>query len=427
MLTKRDDVEFVWVGAWESSIKQEVDARLCAHPQRRHIRFIGFDADTSIYFAASDVYALTSREDPFPSVVLESFDAGVPVVAFAGSGGAARMLEDTGGMVVAALDCQAFANAILHLLDMPETGKQLGVAGQQLLDMQFAFRPYLFDLCALLGIALPKVSVIVPNYNYARFLKERLDSILGQSVPIYELIILDDASTDSSLQTITEWLSATGIEAVLKVNSANSGSVFRQWQQGVQLARGDFVWIAEADDSCDADYLATVLPPLVAGAAVLSYCDSHQISAKGRVMARHYQQYLRAVSPDRWRQPYLTSGEDEIREALAVMNTIPNVSAVVFRREVLTEVFARHGEEIASFPRAGDWVTYFRTLQHGGVAYSPHAANRHRRHHQGVIASSARQDLLLDIARVQALVSGHVEVSGETRAKAAEYLSKLGK
>ena len=39
-----------------------------------------------------------------------------------------------------------------------------------------------------------KISVIVPNYNYERFLKERIDSILLQTVPIYELILLDDAS-----------------------------------------------------------------------------------------------------------------------------------------------------------------------------------------------------------------------------------------
>lgn len=427
VLASRDDVEFVWVGHWESGIRQEIDTRLHDHPQRRHIHFVGFDADTALYHAASDVYALTSREDPFPNVVLESFDAGVPVVAFAGTGGAAHLLEDTGGIVVPALDCLAFAEAILRLLDVPETLKQLGLAGQQLLDSRFAFRPYLFDLCALLGIALPRVSVIVPNYNYANFLKERLNSIFDQSLPIYELIILDDASTDSSLRTITEWLSAAGIEAVLRVNSTNSGSVFGQWQHGVQMAGGGFVWIAEADDSCDADFLATVLPPLVARAAVLSYCDSRQINAKGRVMSPHYQKYLSVVSCERWRQPYVASGEEEIREALAVMNTIPNVSGVVFRREVLAEVFTRYSNEIAAFPRAGDWVTYFRILQHGSIAYSPRAANCHRRHRQGVIAGSARPDIVLEISRVQALISGSVDISEEISAKAAGYLAGLEK
>ena len=46
--------------------------------------------------------------------------------------------------------------------------------------------------------ATPKVSVIVPNYNHARFLPKRIDSILGQSFQDFELILLDDCSTDDS-------------------------------------------------------------------------------------------------------------------------------------------------------------------------------------------------------------------------------------
>ena len=49
---------------------------------------------------------------------------------------------------------------------------------------------------------LKKVSAIVPNFNYARFLKDRIYSILNQTYPVYELIMLDDASTDNSVQII---------------------------------------------------------------------------------------------------------------------------------------------------------------------------------------------------------------------------------
>ena len=49
-----------------------------------------------------------------------------------------------------------------------------------------------------------KISVIVPNYNYERFLKERIDSILLQTVPIYELIFLDDASSDESVSYLNK-------------------------------------------------------------------------------------------------------------------------------------------------------------------------------------------------------------------------------
>ena len=51
---------------------------------------------------------------------------------------------------------------------------------------------------------MPEVSVIVPNYNYANYLKERLASILCQTFQDFELIILDDKSTDGSKEIIEE-------------------------------------------------------------------------------------------------------------------------------------------------------------------------------------------------------------------------------
>lgn len=50
-----------------------------------------------------------------------------------------------------------------------------------------------------------KVSVIVPNYNYARYLPIRIESILNQSFQDFELILLDDASTDNSIQILEKY------------------------------------------------------------------------------------------------------------------------------------------------------------------------------------------------------------------------------
>ena len=49
-----------------------------------------------------------------------------------------------------------------------------------------------------------KVSVVIPNYNYENYIEERIDSILMQTYPIHELIILDDCSTDNSVNKIEE-------------------------------------------------------------------------------------------------------------------------------------------------------------------------------------------------------------------------------
>ena len=71
ILAKRADVDFVWLGHWDTATRKAIKSKLPPGPSKNRIHFVGYDSDTSLYHAGSDVYALTSREDPFPSVVLE--------------------------------------------------------------------------------------------------------------------------------------------------------------------------------------------------------------------------------------------------------------------------------------------------------------------------------------------------------------------
>lgn len=155
ILAKRSDVDFIWVGHWEPGMKNEIELKLFHNPCKNRIHFVGYNPDTALYHAGSDVYALTSREDPFPNVVLESFDVGVPVVAFASSGGAAHLLEEVGGIVVPLQNTEELSAAICRLLDAPELSSSMGDAAQKYVDQHLAFRPYLSDLCTMLGIDLP--------------------------------------------------------------------------------------------------------------------------------------------------------------------------------------------------------------------------------------------------------------------------------
>lgn len=95
----------------------------------------------------------------------------------------------------------------------------------------------------------PLVSVIIPNYNHARFLDERIQSVLNQTYQNFELIILDDKSTDNGLEVINKYKDDSHISHIV-VNEENSGSPFKQWHKGFELAKGDWIWLAESDDSC---------------------------------------------------------------------------------------------------------------------------------------------------------------------------------
>ena len=107
----------------------------------------------------------------------------------------------------------------------------------------------------------PKVSVIVPNYNHARYLKARIDSILNQTFQDFELILLDDCSTDNSVELLQSYAGHPHVSHIV-LNDRNTGSPFLQWQKGIGLAQGEYVWIAESDDTAQPDFLSTTVAVL---------------------------------------------------------------------------------------------------------------------------------------------------------------------
>ena len=79
---------------------------------------------------------------------------------------------------------------------------------------------------------IPIVSIIVPNYNYARFLDIRMESILNQTFQDFEIILLDDHSTDNSVEIIEKYRNNPKV-SYIDINKENSGSPFRQWKKGI--------------------------------------------------------------------------------------------------------------------------------------------------------------------------------------------------
>ena len=104
----------------------------------------------------------------------------------------------------------------------------------------------------------PKISIIVPNYNYAYFLDKRIESILKQTYTDYEIILLDDASSDDSVKVLEKYKNNPHVSQIV-VNEQNTGSPFKQWMKGILLAKGEWIWIAEADDLCEPTFLETCM------------------------------------------------------------------------------------------------------------------------------------------------------------------------
>src|SRR5580704_3035040 len=113
---------------------------------------------------------------------------------------------------------------------------------------------------------MPTISVIVPNYNHARFLPKRIESIIHQTFQDFELILLDDCSSDDSRSILAQYAGDPRVR--IEFNRENSGSTFKQWNRGVRLAQGKYVWIAESDDYADPQLLERLVAILEANPAV---------------------------------------------------------------------------------------------------------------------------------------------------------------
>jgi glycosyltransferase involved in cell wall biosynthesis len=414
VMSKRSDILFVWSGGVEPNLLTWLkhDLEIAGHTER--LRLLGPEEDVQFLYPAADIFVLTSREDPFPSVVLEAMAHGLPVIAFDDSGGTVELLREVGSSVVPYLDIEAMAGSIVQLLGDEARRRSISEASQRRIERDFDFMDYARDLLRLAQGNRWTVSVVVPNYNYGRYLRQRLESVWSQTYPVHEVILLDDASSDNSVAVIEELQRTAANRFRVVRNTVNSGSVSRQWLKGAELARGDLVWLAEADDFADAGFLAATVRAFDNPEVVLSYCQSRQVDEPGVVMAETYLDYVSDVDPLLWQENYCRSGRVEIEEALSVKNTIPNVSAVLFRRDALVRVLREHVEEMARRRNVADWLCYIRLLSQGGfVSFTAASLNNHRRHTMSVTLGSSDRQHLEEISAMQQLAAEMVPVRPE--------------
>jgi hypothetical protein len=215
----------------------------------------------------------------------------------------------------------------------------------------------------------PLISVIVPNYNHAAYLPLRLESIFSQTYSNFEVILLDDASSDDSARVLREFHQRYSQKSTLVVNEENSGGVFHQWQRGLDLARGDIVWIAESDDWCTENFLETLVPYFENEVIMLAYARTVFMDGDGEKQIWSINEYLHDIDPQRWNHPIIETGPTIVRDAFAVKNIIPNVSSALFRTPRQLELL--QDPEWRAMRTCGDWVLYLHLLRGGMLAYSP--------------------------------------------------------
>ena len=174
----------------------------------------------------------------------------------------------------------------------------------------------------------PTVSVIIPNYNHAPYLKERIDSVLNQTYQDFEVIILDDCSPDNSVEVIEQYRSNPHVSHIL-INEQNTRNTFIQWERGISMAKGRYIWIAESDDVAELQLLETLIGQLEQHPdASVAFCHSRLIDADGALLSE--QNTKNPAQPGQ----ITIDGSCTFLRHLLIFNYIYNASMAVFRRDV---------------------------------------------------------------------------------------------
>jgi len=283
MISERDDVHFVWLG----NRAEDIDLWLTAdldESVRKRLHLIDFTDNVSGYYSASDAFYLSSREDPYPTVVLEAMAVGMPVVLHEATTGFDELARDHGYLIPKNQPGET-AN-LLSIALFNDSVEEKQQRAQYVVE-HCQFDDYCFDLLQWAQPDLKKISVVVPNYNYEQYMSSRLNSVFDQTYPVFETIVLDDCSSDNSVTRIQEVAEMANRHIRFAPNTTNSGNTFKQWKKGMSLVRGDLVWIAEADDWANSEFLKASVAQHTDDTA-LSFTDSNQIDTDDNLLAPSY-------------------------------------------------------------------------------------------------------------------------------------------
>ncbi|MEZ0542408.1 glycosyltransferase family 2 protein [Fibrella arboris] len=215
---------------------------------------------------------------------------------------------------------------------------------------------------------LPLVSVVLATYNGERFLEAQLDSIVRQTYPNLEVVIVDDCSTDSTAAILTRYAAQYSFVRVV-LNETNLGYV-RNFEKGMLLATGDYIAPSDQDDVWHPDKISTLVAEI--GDSELAYADSRLIDEAGNSL----DMVISDVKPVRDFDNCL---------AFAIWNTAPGHAMLLTRKLV---------QETIPFPTSmphDHWLCFVATF-HKPIRFIPTVLVDYRQHSQNVFGITHRVD-----------------------------------
>lgn len=229
------------------------------------------------------------------------------------------------------------------------------------------------------------ISVIIPNYNHLKFLPERLDSIFNQTFQDFEVILLDDCSTDGSWEYLQSFKNHPKVSYCIR-NEVNSGSPFAQWKRGIDLAKYDWIWIAESDDFCDSSFLMKIKFQ-IKDMNTLIYTQSLIVNEENFIKGNYFQGVFNGID---FNDNFECSGLNFIESFMIFKNYIPNASSVVFKKP------STFPNTILTMKTSGDWYFWIYILKSSlKVTFISCPLNYYRNHNNSTRSLKSSSDEFL--------------------------------
>jgi glycosyltransferase involved in cell wall biosynthesis len=144
-------IVFAWAGYIGSSFREWAEKDMTELALSDRLIFLGPQQDMAPCFAGSDLFFLSSREDPFPTTVLEAMAYGLPVVGFAGSGGIEQQIFGGVGVIVPYGDVTSAIKNLCELAEQPGQRKRMARLGQERIALSGGYRAYVSNLINVLS------------------------------------------------------------------------------------------------------------------------------------------------------------------------------------------------------------------------------------------------------------------------------------
>lgn len=210
-----------------------------------------------------------------------------------------------------------------------------------------------------------KVSIIIPNYNHGKFLEQRLSSVLNQTYQDFEVIILDDASTDGSVEIIKQYKHHPKVSQII-INTENSGSPFKQWKRGIELAKGEYIWVAESDDYNSENFLEESIK-------YFKQIDETGLVFSKIILINEWGEEIEEKMP---LANGIHNGTDLLYSSFGSGNLIVNGSSVVFKKSSIVKKL----NELQEFQICGDWFLWNSIASEGKIVFTDTAVSYYRKH-----------------------------------------------